>query len=232
MISKMKKYCIVLASGTGSRFGANVPKQFVKICGKMVIEHTLAACDCGVFDELFLVVSRPYLDKMRKMIAANGYSVRVRVVEGGASRKESCRRGIAEIPDRDAYVVIHNGVQPFVTSECFQRCLRGLGRHQAVTSGMPCVYTILKVDDHGVIVEMPERSHLYNDMGVECFRLSLLRKLFASYDDVVSTDIIGMVFRSGIAKVYVVEGDSRNIKITYPEDVVLARKLIKEMQDA
>ena len=56
---RMKKYCIVLASGTGSRFGADVPKQFVKICGKMVIEHTLAACDCGVFDEILLVVSAP-----------------------------------------------------------------------------------------------------------------------------------------------------------------------------
>lgn len=223
----MKTYCLVLASGTGSRFGGRKPKQFVRIAGKTVIEHTLGACDCGLFDRIVLVVSAPYVRKAKRLVAQAALHTSVDVVPGGASRKESCRLGVAALTDREARVVIHNGVQPFVTKACFARCLTALRRHRAVTSGVPCVYTVLRVGRGGTVVEMPDRASLYNDMGEECFRLSLLRRLFAVYDDDVSTDIIGLVHRSGLAKVHVVEGDAGNIKITHAEDVTFARKILR-----
>lgn len=223
----MKKYCIVLASGTGSRFGADVPKQFVRICGKMVIEHTLAACDCGVFDEILLVVSAPYLDEMRALIAANGYSIPVRVVEGGASRKESCEKGVAAISDEDGYVVIHNGVQPFVPKKTFEGCLAALEKYPAVTSGAPCVFTILETDETGVLRRMPPRNRCYGDLGPECFRLAFARKVFElGANDKEFTNITGMVVKHNLGDIFVVEGDPKNIKITYPEDVLFAERIL------
>ena len=226
----MKRILIMLASGTGSRFGGDVPKQFLMLGGKMVIEHTMAACDIGLFNEIILVVSSPYVSKMKELVQRNGYKVAVRVVEGGATRKESCCRGVEAIDERDAVVVVHNGVQPFVTGESFKRVIDAVeGGCDAVTSAVPCVYTVLHVDENGDVDDIPDRASLRSDMGVEGFRLVLLRKLFTEYDDEVSTDIIGMVFRSRFGKVRIVDGDPRNIKITRKEDMLLAEEFIREM---
>lgn len=228
----MNTYCVILASGKGSRFGSEIPKQFVSIAGKTIIEHTLSACDNGLFCEIILVVAREYVDRVDRMVAGDRYKARIRVVEGGASRKESCKRGVAAINgcEGDDRVVIHNGVQPFVSKEYFERCLNALETHDAVTSGLPAVYTVLQVNDNHEIVAMPDRRTLYNDMGVECFRLSLLKKLFSDYDDETSTDIVGMVFRSGFAKIFVAEGEPCNIKITHSEDLLLADRLLKRKE--
>ena len=228
----MKIYCIILASGKGSRIGSEIPKQFVEIGGKTIIEHTLAACDNGLFNEMVLVVSNEYIDKVGEMIATNRYKTRSRIVEGGVSRKESCKRGVAALNEceGDAKVIIHNGVQPFVSKEYFERCINALEKYDAVTSGLPAVYTMLQVNESHEIVAMPDRRTLYSDMGVECFRLSLLKKLFSEYDDEVSTDIVGMVFRSGLAKIFVAEGESCNIKITRSEDLILADWFLKRKE--
>lgn len=223
----MKKYCIVLASGTGSRFGADVPKQFVKICGKMVIEHTLAACDCGVFDEILLVVSAPYLDEMRAMIAANGYSIPVWVVEGGASRKESCEKGVAAISDEDGFVVVHNGAQPFVKKATFEKCLEALKECPAAVSGIPCTYTVMRLNARSEVREIPDRSELFCDMGEEGFRISLLRNVLTLRGpNLSSANIVGLVVQSRLGQVKVYEGDPGDIKITYQEDVTMAERLL------
>jgi 2-C-methyl-D-erythritol 4-phosphate cytidylyltransferase len=225
-----KKILIVLASGVGTRFGGNIPKQFLMLGNRMVIEHTLSACDIGLFDEIILVVSSPYICEMNELVRRNGYKTPVRVVKGGATRKESCRHGVDAIDANDAIVVIHNGVQPFVSRDCFKRGIDAVdGGCDAVTSAVPCVYTVLRVDENNDVSDMPDRAQLRSDMGVECFRLSLLRRLFSEYDDDVSTDIIGMVFRSHIGKVHVIDGDPRNIKITRREDMLLAEEFIKEI---
>ena len=227
-MSHLPTYAIVLASGVGARFGGTVPKQYLRFRGKMVIEHTLEACNNGLFDRIILVVSEAYRAKMEHMISRNAYSTPVQVVAGGDTRQESCKRGIEAIADEEARIIIHNGIQPFVTKENIERCLQGLEECSAVTSAVPCVYTVLKVDENNTVVDMPARRELFNDMGVECFRLSLLRRLFSDYEDDVSTDIIGMIFRSGLSKVKVVEGDPQNIKITHKEDIILARQIFKE----
>jgi len=216
----MKTYGIILASGVGSRFGGDVPKQFAKVNGRMVIEHTLSACDVGVFDELIVVVSGAYVEEMRDVIARNRYGVRVRVVEGGESRRESCANGVAAIGDECARVVVHNGVQPLVTRRCFETCLAALEKYPAVTSGVPCVYTVLEADTDRCVTCIPDRKQLFRDMGVECFRLGILREaLRLSADDDVSTDIIGLIVRKGLGKVYVAPGDATNIKVTTREDL-------------
>ena len=225
---RLPTYAIILASGTGTRFGGKTPKQYWKFDGKMVIEHTLAACDLEIFDKILLVVSAVYEKKMKQVVERNHYRTPVEVVVGGGTRNESCRLAVAALSEPEARVVIHNGIQPCVTRENIERCLAGLEVQPAVTSAVPCIYTVLRADRDHTVVEMPNRAELMNDMGVECFRLSLLRKVFSGMEDTISTDIIGMVFRSGLSKVLIVEGDPKNIKITHREDLAFARKITRE----
>lgn len=229
----MKKYLILLASGTGTRFGADCPKQFIKIGGKMIIEHTMASCDCGIFDEIILVVSAPYVDQMKQVVLANKYKAPVRVVEGGNSRIESCGRGVAIIGDEDAIVIVHNGVQPFVGRKSFDNCIAALGKYSAVTCGVKCVYTVLETSADGVLVNTPDRSKMYSDMGPEGFRLNMLRKVVdIGIKDIVSTGLCGVVFRNSLSKVYVADGEPGNIKITFPEDIALAEQIINNKRIA
>lgn len=223
----MKKYLILLASGTGTRFGADCPKQFIKIGGKMIIEHTMSSCDCGFFDEIILVVSAPYVDQMKQVVLANNYKAPVRVVEGGNSRIESCGCGVAMIDDEDAMVIVHNGVQPFVGKKSFENCIAALDKYSAVTCGVKCVYTVLETSANGVLVGTPDRSKTYSDMGPEGFRLALLREVVdVGMKDSVSTGLCGVAFRNSMAEVYVAEGEPGNIKITFPEDIALAEQIL------
>ena len=229
----MKKYLILLASGTGTRFGADCPKQFIKIGGKMIIEHTMASCDCGVFDEIILVVSGPYVDQMKRVVLSNTYKIPVRVVEGGNSRIESCGRGVAVIGDEDAIVIVHNGVQPFIGKKSFDNCIAALGKYSAVTCGVKCVYTVLVTSEDGVLSSTPDRSRSYCDMGPEGFRLSILRKVVdIGLKDSVSTGLCGVVFRNSLAEVYIADGEPGNIKITVPEDIILAKQILKNKRRA
>jgi len=223
----MKKYLILLASGTGSRFGTDCPKQFIKIGDKMIIEYTIAASDCELFDEIILVVSAPYIDLMKSVVASRGYKAPVRVVEGGSCRKESCEKGVAAINDVEGYVVIHNGVQPFITKEDYRDSLEALEKYPVVTSGVPCVYTILETDGNGILKRIAPRVQCFGDLGPECFRLSVLRKVFEKgRADSEFTNLTGIVMKYKLGDIYVVKGNPKNIKITYPEDVIYAERII------
>lgn len=226
----VKTYCIILASGTGTRFGGDVPKQFVRVNGRMVIEYTLDAClRTDVIDDLIVVVSAPWRDEMERAVAPLRHIKPIRIVIGGATRKESCENGVAAILDEDAKVLIHNGVQPFITPRTLTDCVAALDNYDAVSVGSPCVYTILELNDRRELERIVKRSRSVNDLGPECFKLSFLRKVFAvSEGDAAFTNITGMVVKYGLGKVYVVEGDPSNTKITYKDDLLFAEKKFVE----
>ena len=228
----MKNYVILLASGTGSRFGGDIPKQFVEINGRMVVEYTIDVCMRTVgIDEVVVVVPKEYCKFMQDVVDRNKYVKLVRVVAGGASRKESCSLGLAAIPDDHAKVLIHNAVQPFVSTKTFEDCIRALDDFRAVSVGSPSVYTVLELDDNRILKRIVPRSHSVNDLGPECFEASFLRKIFSTVgNDDSFTNITGIVAKYGMADVYVVDGDPSNIKITYADDVLLAKKILEERE--
>ncbi len=225
----MKTCCIVLASGTGTRFGGNTPKQFVPVCGHMVIEYTIdAILRTDAVDELIVVVSEPWQGEMEMVVSPLRCFKPIHIVIGGRTRLESCEHGMAFIKDEEANVLIHNGVQPFITPTTLSDCVMALNRYEAVSVGSPCVYTVLELDDNRELKRIIRRSHSVNDLGPECFRLSFLRKVFevVGFDESF-TNITGIVMKYGLGKVYVVDGDPANTKITYPDDLLFAeRKLV------
>lgn len=139
----MKTYCIILASGTGLRFGGDIPKQFVCVCGRMIIEYTIdAILRTEAIDELIVVVSKPWQHEMEKVVSPLRCFKPIHVVIGGRTRLESCEHGMAFIKDEEANVLIHNGVQPFITPATLSDCAMALNRYEAVSVGSPCVYTV------------------------------------------------------------------------------------------
>ena len=226
----MKNYVILLASGSGNRFGGDMPKQFIEINGKMVIEHTLDVCmRTTVIHEIVVVVSSEYISFFSEVVERNRYPKPVHLVTGGKTRKESCAYGLAAINDEHAKIMIHNAVQPFILPRTFEDCISALDRYSAVTVGSPSIYTVLEIDERRVLKRIVPRSNSVNDLGPECFEVSFLREVFKVADkDDSFTNLTGIVEKYGMGDVYVVEGDPSNIKITYPDDVALAKKIFEE----
>jgi 2-C-methyl-D-erythritol 4-phosphate cytidylyltransferase len=226
----MKSICVILASGNGTRFGGNRPKQFVSIGGRMIVEYTIDAClRTSVINELIIVVSEQWRGEIEYIVRPLCCIKPIHVVLGGQTRQESCDLGIKSIKDTEAKILIHNGVQPFITPKTLTDCVMALDRYEAVSVGSPCVYTVLELDDNRELKRIINRKYSVNDLGPECFKLSFLRKVFTmTARDADFTNITGIVVKYSLGKVYVVDGDPSNTKITYQDDLLFAEKKFKD----
>ena len=231
--SKFKRevVAIILASGTGQRFLSEVPKQFMKLAGKSVLEHTLDVFqNHSEVDRIVVVISDGQRQLVEEVIVRGCYGKVTKIVKGGSTRQESSAAGVSVIEDYDAKVLVHDSVRPLVDSEIISRCLDALDRYDAVDTGVPSPDTIVRVDASDCIEEIPDRAKLRLGQTPQAFRAGLLLKAheLAKTDASLSvTDDCGLILRYGLDKVYVVAGDISNIKITYPSDIYLADRLFQ-----
>lgn len=223
---------IVLASGTGSRFKSEIPKQFLKLAGKMVIEHTFDAFEKHAEIDEIIVVCRPeHRLLMEEVISRGGYRKIRRIVRGGNTRSDSSASGIAAVEGDQHKVLVHDAARPLVDAATIERCLRALDDCQAVDTGIPAGDTIVQIDDQEAIKQIPDRSTLRLGQTPQAFRSGLLRqahaRAMADSKKPGVTDDCGLVLHYGLAKVKVVSGDVNNIKVTYPSDIYLADRLFQ-----
>lgn len=226
-----KGIAIILASGTGTRFRSETPKQFLKLAGKRVIEHTL---DCfqlhtGI-DEIILVTSREQVALMEEIVLRGSYSKVSGVLLGGETRQASSAAGIAAIQGDGHKVLVHDAVRPLLDAETIDRCLDALEHFDAVDTGISSPDTVIRVDADHCIAEIPDRDQLRLGQTPQAFRAGLLRKahaLAAGDSQLKVTDDCGLILHYGLGKVHVVAGDTSNIKITYPSDIYLADRLFQ-----
>ena len=223
---KMRTICIVLASGCGTRFGGDIPKQFVRIGGRMVVEYTVDVClETTAIDEILVVVSEPWFEEVHTLFKSRSTIKPIKVVIGGSSRMESCFNGIKALDEKEAKILVHNGVQPFITPETFTSCIEALDHYDVATVGTPCVYTVLELDDRRELRHVVERSHSVNDLGPECFKLSMLRRIMSLGDQGENfTNLTSIVIKHNLGRVYVVNGDPSNTKITCATDLIDAER--------
>lgn len=224
----MKNYSIILASGTGNRYGGEIPKQFVKIAGKTVFEHTIEIFEnAGEIDSIIIVVTPEYRYVAEELLVKNNYKKIVRLLNGGETRKESSSIGISSIDDEEANVLIHDCARPFLSKRIIKDCIKALETYSAVDVAIPSADTIIKVKDD-IIESIPERKFLKRGQTPQCFKLSLIRKAHElSKNDSNFTDDCGLIVKYNLADVYVVDGEGENIKITYPEDIFMADRLFQ-----
>ncbi|MBQ4646851.1 MAG: 2-C-methyl-D-erythritol 4-phosphate cytidylyltransferase [Candidatus Gastranaerophilales bacterium] len=227
----MNNYAIILASGTGSRFGSNVPKQFSKICNKTIIEYTIEAFEeSDLIDKIILVVVDKYLDFVCNLVQKNNYKKIYKVIKGGLTRKESSFNGVFAIDEINANVLIHDCARPFVSNRIIKDCICALKDYDAVNVAIPCTDTILEIKDN-IIQSIPQRSNLRAVQTPQCFKLSTIKKAHQlSKNDSEFSDDCGLVLKHNLCPIFVVEGDVNNFKITYPNDFFLAQKIINDLK--
>ncbi len=232
--NRCKNVAVILAGGTGSRLGASTPKQFFKVAGKMVIEHTIDVFEHHrSIDEIAIVVHPDYMDKMEEMVLKNHWSKVKKILKGGAERYHSSLSAIrAYDSDSEVNLIFHDAVRPLVTHQIIDDVIAALEKYNAVDVAVAATDTIIQVDDKGkCIAHIPDRNLLRRGQTPQAFRLATIKRAYelALKDpQFKSTDDCGTVVKYlPDERVYVVQGDESNMKLTYKEDVFLLDKLFQ-----
>jgi len=221
---------IIAAAGTGSRLAGDRPKQFLQLAGVPIIFHTLKPFEqCDSIQEIIVVLPAAESSDFLALVQKYGLRKLSRVVPGGTTRAESVWRGLLAIRAATAEIVaVHDGVRPFVTTEEIGRTVSAARLHGAAILVAPAIDTIKQVNA-GVVVKTLERKQLCRALTPQCFRYELLRRAYEQADvqDPAVTDDSSLVEQLG-EPVTIVEGNSRNIKITTREDLLIAESFLKE----
>jgi 2-C-methyl-D-erythritol 4-phosphate cytidylyltransferase len=230
----MRTVAVVLAAGSGVRFGAALPKQLLPLAGRALLEHSVAAFDQAPDVDATLVVMAPgHAAHARELLALGGYRKVTGIIEGGKTRPESTRRAIAALGPAEGNVLFHDAARPLLDQATIAGCVRALDTYQAVGVAVPTSDTIVVVED-GLMTGMPHRDTLRRCQTPQGFRLSVIRKAHElavadpAFAD-LATDDCGVVMRYlPDVPVAVVPGTERNIKITYPVDLSIAQALLSD----
>jgi len=218
-----KTYAIVLAGGSGERMGSNTPKQFMKLAGRTIIEHTLQVFEIhSRIDEVIIVANPQYMELFEELILRGNFRKVTKVLSGGTSRRESSRAGVYSIIEDDAKVLLHDAVRPFLSARIIDDSLNALDRFPAVDVAIPATDTIIEVDDLKRITNIPPRRGMQRGQTPQGFISGVIKEAHRMADResaVVVTDDCGLILRYGLGSIYVVPGEERNIKITHSEDL-------------
>lgn len=223
----MINYAVILASGTGERFGSDVPKQFIKICGKTILEHSVEIFEQNEqIDKIVVVITPEYEQRANKILSK--YKKICKILCGGKTRKESSYIGINSIKETEANVLIHDCARPLLSQNILNKCIADLEIYDAVAVAIPTTDTIVEVENN-YIKYIPQRSLLRNIQTPQCFKLSLIKQAHEiAKNDNEFTDDCGLIIRYNLCKISIVEGSRENIKITFPEDIIFIKELLKK----
>jgi 2-C-methyl-D-erythritol 4-phosphate cytidylyltransferase len=228
-----KVFAIIVAAGKGLRMNDSQKKQYLCVAGVPVIEHTLRVFNsCDAIDKIFLVVPKEDLDFCRdKIISVAGSIKEIILVAGGPRRQDSVYNGLQAVPADDNIVVIHDGVRPLVTPEQLKACINAAHKHGACILGLPAFDTLKRVNTADTIIETLDRDTIWLAQTPQAFQYDLIVKAHknARQHGLKATDDASLVEQLGL-EVKIIEGSRRNIKITNPDDLKLARILLKNIE--
>lgn len=221
----MKKYAVIVAGGSGVRMGAQLPKQFLLLRNKAVLWHTLSAFLAAFNDlKIILVLPAQHIAMGNEIIASLTAPERVRVTTGGETRYQSVQNGL-QLVEKDAVVFVHDGVRCLVTPALIQRCYTAAIEKGNATPAITAVDSI-RIET-GAGNEVMDRNKVRVIQTPQTFLAAQLLKAFEQPYEPSFTDEATVVERMGIA-IHLVEGESTNIKITQPLDLLLAEKILEE----
>ncbi len=200
-------------------------KQFQLLAGKPVLAHTLDKFEaCPLIRSVLLVVGEEDLDHcLEEIVEKYGYQKVSQIVPGGKRRQDSVRKGIDALSGDADVVVIHDGVRPFVTRDLIEESIHTAFRFEAALVAMPVKDTIKMVHNDGTVIKTLDRETLWQIQTPQTFRVNLIKEAHrrATEEGFLGTDDASLVERLGV-KVHVIPGSYSNLKITTPEDLILA----------
>lgn len=226
---------IIMAGGTGDRFGREGGKQLVEIAGKPVLTWSAEAFDAvGDIGLIVIVCPEERFDEYLKCaIDPFPFVTPVVLAPSGAIRQESSFSGLEMVPDTYEYVVMHDGARPLVTPQLIEHTIamvKGNLDCDGAIVAHPAIDT-LKVVEDGVVMGTPDRSVFWNAQTPQVFRSGIIRRAHAAAlsDGFVGTDESSLIERLG-GRVLVVEGPRDNMKLTVPEDYLLLQAAVRKIR--
>lgn len=223
---------VILAGGSGMRVGADVPKQFLMFAGKTVLEHSVEVFESYPrIDEIAIVVREDYIPDVEAFVEKNQWKKVKHILKGGKERYDSSLAAVAIYEDDDN-LLLHDAVRPLLTHRILDDCIESLKYYNAIDVGVMMRDTIIQVNADRCIDYVPPRHLLRSGQTPQCFKRKTLRQAYeiALRDPAfVTTDDCGTVVRYlPNEKVYVVEGDVSNMKLTFKEDLPIIEKMYWE----
>lgn len=221
----MKKIAIIFAGGTGQRMGAEIPKQFLQICGKEIIIHTLELFEKNEnIDEIYIACIQEWIPYLTKLIEKYDISKVNKVFPGGQTGQDSIFIGLSEVKKNygNAIVLIHDGVRPLVTQDTINNCICSVEKTRTGITVTECFETPIMSSNGKNVEAMPERKSMYTAQAPQGFFLDDIYKCHVlerianpTYEGIV--DSCGLMFKYGFNCSLVI-GNRGNIKVTTPED--------------
>jgi 2-C-methyl-D-erythritol 4-phosphate cytidylyltransferase len=234
----MKNIAVILAGGSGIRMEEAIPKQFLKVAGKKIIEHTIDVFENNQnIDDIIIVSKADYIPDVEQLIITNQYRKVRKVLQGGSERYQSSLSAIHAGDDDDDNLIFHDSVRPLVNNRIIDDCIEALKTYPAVDVAIKATDTIIQVGDNNTIASIPPRFKLRNGQTPQCFKRGIIKKAYhlaLNDPDFVTTDDCGVVVKYlPEIPVYVVDGEMFNMKLTYKEDLFLLDKLfqLKSIKD-
>ena len=228
----MSVLAIIPAAGLGVRMGGGTPKQFLSLEGVPIFIHTLRKFTASeAIDDIILALRPEDMERVRADVDREHFSRSVQLVAGGATRQETVGRALAEAPPGTEIVVVHDAVRPFIDSAMIQRVVEAARKDGAAILGIPSVDTVKQVERQLILGTIP-RERIVLAQTPQAFRYAVIREAFdrATADGFNGTDESSLAERLGY-NVTVLMGSDRNIKITKPSDLPLARLYIAQERD-
>ena len=224
---------IIPAAGIGKRMGLSMPKQCFELEGKPILVHTLRRIEqTDAIGSIILVVSAEQLKWAEGLVQEYKLAKVTRVIIGGERRQDSVQAGLEALPDEVELVLVHDGVRPFVPLSIIEDCIKEAGRSGAAMVAVPVKDTLKAVSKEQVIEQTVDRTGIWQAQTPQAAMVSLLKEAYveaAKQPDFTATDEAALLENINIP-IKVVEGSEKNIKITRPEDIILAKAILMESQ--
>ena len=221
----MKRYLILVAGGKGERMRDAVPKQFMEVCGKPLIMHTLDAFSkSGLDPEIILVLPEQHFENWKSLCSRHHFDLPHQIAGGGPTRFHSVKSGLKLVCSDPCLVAIHDAVRPLVSPELIRRVYADAELHG---NAVPCISVQESLRERsGTISRAVKREHFVIVQTPQCFREDLIRRAYLQTYREEFTDDAG-VFESDGGQIRLVAGEVHNIKITTPPDLQLFELLLK-----
>lgn len=232
----MKITAIIPAAGTGQRMESDIAKQYMELDGKPVLSYVLKAFEESKVDEIILVVGKGSIKNVKETIVERYNIKKVKcIINGGEERYDSVYQGILKAEDAD-FVLIHDAARPLLNQDIINRSIEEVQKFKACVVAVPVKNTIKEARLDGSVVKTLRRDNLWSVQTPQAFSYSLIREAYDKYMEMRDTNHIHVTDDASVVElmkktsVHIIWGEPSNIKITTPEDMVIAKALLKHRE--
>ena len=222
----MKKVALIVAGGSGTRMGKTIPKQFVEIAGKPILMLTIEAFykyDPKI--DIILVLPEDQIESWKQLCEKFNFTINHTIATGGKTRFQSVKNGLAFVP-KAGIIFIHDGVRPFVSARTLNNCFNCALENGNAIPVIQVSESLRKLEDGNSRAVNRDSYKLVQTP--QTFQIDKIRKAYQQKEDSFFTDDASVLEANG-EKIYLVEGNRENMKITYPEDIQLAETFVLKL---